>query len=128
MVFGVIMGVWIAAVGAYSFYFAYMMKQTGTIKAGWIISKEVQLKESRDLPAFIRIAIKKTNIFAWIAVVGGLFIIVGEALKVHSVMAVSMVVLIAAYIWYSSAMRKAEKQYLSVDLKKKRIKKINKKQ
>lgn len=123
MIFGIIMGVWIAAVGAYSFYFAYMMKQTGTIKAGWIISKEVQLKESRDLPAFIETAVKKTNIFAWIALSGGLFTIAGEALKVHSVMAVCMFVLIVAYVWYTVTIRKAEKLYLTVhsDKKKKKL-------
>lgn len=122
MIFGVIMGVWIAAVGAYSFYFAYMMKQTGTIKTGWIISKEVQLKESRDLPAFIQVAVKKTNIFAWIALLGGLFTIVGEAVKVHSVMAVCMLVLIVAYVWYSMTIRKAERQYLTVNSDKKQRK------
>ncbi len=128
MIFGIIMGVWIAAVGAYSFYFAYMMKQTGTIKAGWIISREVQLKESRDLPAFIEIAVKKTTIFAWIALSGGLLTIVGEAVKVHSVMAACMLVLIVAYVWYTMTIRKAEKLYLTVpsDKKKKKTKTIKK--
>lgn len=128
MIFGIIMGVWIAAVGAYSFYFAYMMKQTGTIKAGWIISREVQLKESRDLPAFIEIAAKKTTIFAWIALSGGLLTIVGEALKVHSIMAACMLVLIVAYVWYTMTIRKAEKLYLTVssEKKKKNIKTIKK--
>lgn len=118
-IFGVLMGVWFVVVGAYSYYFAFMMKQTGTIKTGWIVSKEVQLKESRDLPGFIEAVCKKTNIFATIAMAGGFLFIIGAAANMFTLMLVCMLVLIVAYIWYSSLVRSAEKKYLSPDLKKK---------
>lgn len=119
MIFGIIMGVWILGVGAYSFYFAFMMKQTGVIKTGWIVSKNVQLKDSKDLPKFIEIAVKKTNIFAIIATAGGFLFLIGAATNFFTLMFFCMILLIGTFIWYSSVIRSAEKKYLSPPLKKK---------
>ncbi len=123
MIFGIIMGVWFIAVGVYSYYYAFMMKQTGTIKTGWIVSKNVQLKESRDLPAFVEEVGKKTTIFATIATVGGFLFIIGAVINFLVLMLVCMLVLIIAYVWYSSTVRSAEKKYLAPSLKKKMNKK-----
>lgn len=123
MVFGMVMGVWFIVVGAYSFYFAFMMRQTGVIKTGWIVSKNVQLKDSRDLPAFIEIAVKKTNIFAAIATIGGFLFLIAVATNFFTLMLVCILVLIGAYVWYSSVIRSAEKKYLSPSLSKKNKKK-----
>lgn len=112
VIFGIVMGVWFVAVGVYSFYYAFMMKQTGTIKTGWIVSKDIQLKESRDLPAFIEVVGKKTNVFASIATVGGFLFIIGAIINQGMLMILDMVVLFVAYIWYSSTVRKAEKKFL----------------
>ena len=123
MIFGIIMGIWFMAVGVYSFYYAFMMKHTGTLKTGWIVSKSLQLKESRDLPAFIEVAVKKTNIFAWIATVGGFVFIAAVVANFFILMLLCMLVLIGAYIWYSTGIRNAERQYLTPGLNKKKKRK-----
>lgn len=122
-IFGVIMGIWFIAAGVYSFYYAFMMKQTGTIKTGWIVSRQVQLKESRDLPGFIAVVGKKTSTFAAIATIGGFLFVIGVMANQGMLMALCMMVLLCAFVWYSSAVRSAEKQYLAPSLKKKNKKK-----
>lgn len=122
-IFGIVMGIWFVAAGVYSYYYAFMMKQTGTIKTGWIVSKEIQLKESRDLPGFIDAVCKKTSVFATIATVGGFLFIIGAIANKLVLMLVCMLVLFVAYVWYSSVVRSAEKKYLVPDLKKKMNKK-----
>lgn len=117
-IFGIIMGIWFVAVGIYSFYYAFMMKQTGTIKAGWIVSRELQLKESRDLSGFIGTVYGKTNIFAGIATVGGFLFIIAVASNKLVLMLLCMLVMFIAYIWYSVVVRKAEKKYLAPENKK----------
>lgn len=127
MIMGMFLGVWFMAVGIYSFYFAFMMKQTGVIKTGWIISRSVQLKESKDLPAFIEIAVKKTNIFAILATIGGVLFIVAVTANFFILMLLCMFVLFGGYVWYSSVIRRAEKKYLSTPLKKKNERKSKRK-
>ena len=122
---GIVVGIWMIGVGAYCLYCAFMMKQTGTIKTGFLVSRDVQLKDSRDLPAFIEIAWKKSLIFGCIAVAGGALFLIGQIVPSYTLMLICMLVIVIAYVWYSSTLRSAEKQYLSPPLRKK-AKHINK--
>lgn len=119
MIFAVIIGIWFILIGLYSFYFASAMKRTGTIKAGWMVSRNIQLTECKDIPGYIEYVYPKTIIFAAIVVVMGLVLIIGEALSVHAVSAVSILVLGVTYLIYSSIMSKAQKTYLTKSLKSK---------
>ena len=121
----ILLGVWMVAVGAYCLYYAFMMKQTGTLKTGFIVSKEIQLKESRNLPAFLEIAIKKCKIFGIFAVSGGAVFIIGYLVNNvygHAFMLLALLVMFGAYVWFSSTLRSAEKEHLLPSLKKKRKK------
>lgn len=124
MIYGVILGVWMIAVGVYTLYYAFMMEKTGMIKAGWIIGRDTQLKESRDLPGFVSVAKKKCFIFGWLASIGGILFIFGYIYDWYGVLAVDMLVLIIAYVWFSMTIRKAEKKYLAVDKKEKKRRKL----
>lgn len=117
MIWGILLGVWFVAIGGYSVYFAADMKKTGTLKAGWVVSKGIQLKEDSDVPAFIRKVDKHTKIFAVVSIVAGALIVVGETIKVHSITVVCLVILLCFFIWYSTVVRKAEKKYLLEDKK-----------
>lgn len=122
----ILLGIWMIAVGGYCLYYAFMMKQTGTLKTGFIVSREIQLRESRDLPTFIVLAIKKCLIFGAIAVAGGLFFIIAYVMDNvygHALMLLSLIVMFGAYVWFTSTLRSAEKKYLLPSLKKKTGKK-----
>lgn len=122
---GIIVGIWFAGVGVYCLYYAFMMKKTGTIKTGFLVSRDVQLKDSKNLPAFVTIAQKKSLIFGSIAVVGGILFVIGQIIPSYILMFICLIVLLVSYIWFSSTLRSAEKKYLAPPLRnrKKRTKK-----
>lgn len=109
----IVIGIWFILLGAYSFYYASSIKSTGNIKAGWIVGKNVQLKNCKDTRGFINAIYQKTMIFAAVAVVGGFGIIIGQLVKVVFVELIAMIVLVICYFWYSSSVKSAEKTYLS---------------
>ena len=119
MIFGIIVGVWFIIVGVYSFYYADSTMKTGNVKAGWIVSKNVQLTNCKNPKGFIDAIYKKTNIFATVDVLGGIGIIVGTALNIYVIELVCLIILLGFYFWYSSAIKAAEKTYLSPSFKKK---------
>jgi len=122
-----IVGIWFIAVGAYSFYYAASTKRDGSnIKAGWIVGRNIQLKNCKDTKGFIKAIYKKTIIFASIDIVCGFGLIIGQyATGVgYVIQIVSMVVLVGAYLYYSSAIKSAQKTYLSPSFKAKANRKL----
>lgn len=118
-IIGIIVGIWFIGVGAYCLYYAFMMKKTGTLKTGFLVSRDVQLKDSSNLPAFVKVAEKNSRIFGCIAAVGGILFLIAQIMPSYTLMLVCLVVMIAAYIWYSSTLRSAEKKYLAPPLRNK---------
>lgn len=115
-----IVGLWFIGIGAYSFYYAYATKKDGeNIKAGWIVGKNIQLKNCKDTKGFIKAIYNKTVVFAAIDIIGGIGIIVGQyAAGAGSVVqAFFMLVLVISYLYYSSAVKSAQKTYLSPSFK-----------
>lgn len=122
-----IVGIWFIGVGAYSFYYAASTKQDGSnIKAGWIVGRNIQLKNCKDTKGFIKAVYRKTIIFACVDIAGGLGIIIGQyATGIgYVIQIISMVVLVIAYLCYSSAIKSAQKTYLSPSFKAKANKKL----
>lgn len=120
----IIVGVWFMVLGAYSFYYASFTMKTGNIKAGWIVGKNIQLKNCKDTKGFINAIYKKSNIFATVDIVGGLGIIVGQLIDFYVLQLISMAVLIGFYFWYSSSVKDAQKKYLSPSFKAKATRKL----
>ncbi len=120
----IIVGIWFIALGAYSFYYASSSKKSGDIKAGWIVGKNIQLKNCKDTKGFINAIYQKTIIFAIVDVCGGLGIIIGTLIDFVVIELISMIVLIVFYFWYSSAVKNAEKKYLSPSFKAKATRKL----
>lgn len=126
-VIGLIVGIWFIAVGAYSFYYAAAIKQDGkNIKTGWIVGRNIQLKNCKDTKGFINAIYKKTLVFAGIDIAGGLGFIIAQYIpKVGYVMKiVCMLVLVIDYFIYSSAIKTAQKTYLSPSFKSKANQKL----
>lgn len=109
----IIVGIWFMALGAYSFYYASSTKKTGNIKAGWVVGKDIQLKNCKDTKGFINAIYNKTLIFASVDMAGGLGIIIGQLVDVYVVELICMIILVVFYFRYSSQVKDAQKKYLS---------------
>lgn len=120
----IIVGLWFVVIGVYSYYYASVTKKSGNIKAGWIVGRNIQLKNCKDTSGFVNAIYQKTLIFATIAVVGGLGIIIGQLVNVYAIELICMVALVFAYFWYSSLVKAAEKKYLSPSFKAKAKRKL----
>lgn len=118
MIYAIIVGMWFVLIGLYSFYFAFSMKKTGTIKAGWMVSRNIQLTECKNIPGYIDYAYPKTMIFGSIVVIMGILLMIGAAVSFHAISAISILVLVVTYFVYSSMMSRAQKEYLTKSLKK----------
>lgn len=118
MVVAIIIGMWFILIGVYSFYFASSMKKTGTIKAGWMVSRNIQLTDCKDIPGYITYVYPKTMRFATLVVAMGFLLIIGEAMSLHIISAVSIMVLGISYVSYTSTMTRAQKTYLTRNLNK----------
>ena len=69
------------------------------------------------MPGFIEAVCKKTNIFATVATIGGFLFILGVMINQGLLMLICLLVLIVFFVWYSSVVRSAEKEYLLPSLK-----------
>lgn len=123
-ILGLILGLWFIAIGAYCFYYASATKKTGDVKSGWIVGKNVQLTNCKNPQAFIDAIYQKTKLFGGAAILGGLGIIIGTAIKIYLIELISMVFLVIFYFWYSSVVKTAQKKYLSPSFRAKANRKL----
>lgn len=118
MILAFIIGVWFIVIGLYSFYFANNMKKSGNIKAGWMVSRNIQLTDCKDIPSYITYTYSRTLVFASLVILFSLMLIIGESIQLHLLSAISILALGIIYIWYSACMNRAQKKYLTQKLKK----------
>lgn len=120
----IIVGVWFIALGAYSFYYASFSKKSGNIKAGWIVGRDIQLKDCKDTKGFINAIYNKTLMFATVDVVGGAGIIIGQLIPLYVMQLICMIILVVFYFWYSSKIKTAQRKYLTPSFRAKAKRKL----
>ncbi len=113
MVIAVVLGIWIIAVGAYMIYYANSMKKTNSVKAGWMVSKDLQLGDCKDIPGYIEAVYPKTIFFGVAVIVLAVLFIIFEVLKQIAFAGLCFFVLIILLVWYSIFMSNAQKKYLT---------------
>lgn len=110
---GLINGILIGC-GLYMAYMAYLMKAKGELKTGWLVSKNIDLKKSKDLPGYIKYMFGRTMIFAVITIgygVMGMYDLYVASLG--NVMLAAMVIFFAILLWYAYESVNASKKYLA---------------
>jgi hypothetical protein len=110
---GLIDGI-IFACGVYLLYSAYLMKTKGELKVGWLISKNVNLDRSKDVPGYISYMYPKVLIFSICTLIYG-------AMGFYStyygnlgiIQTVTFGVFFVVVVWFAFISTKASKKYLS---------------
>lgn len=103
----------IAASGIYLIYTAIMMKRTGEIKSGVIVSKEVDVNQIKDKEGFIRYMYGKVMVIGILAVAVGAGSIINTNLNGPAYLSlVGIGGYLAVLIFYAVASAKARKKFI----------------
>jgi hypothetical protein len=111
---GLIDGI-VLACGFYMLYSAYLMKVKGELKVGWLVSKNINLERSKDIPGYINYMYSKVIAFAISTIIyGGIGIYSTYYKPLGIIQAVSFGIFFVIVILFAIISTKATKQYLSI--------------
>lgn len=103
----------IAASGIYLIYTAVMMKRTGEIKSGVLVSKEVDVNQIRDKKGFIEYMYGKVLVIGILAVALGAGSIVNTNLNGPAYLSlIGIGAYLAVLVFYAVASSKAKKKFI----------------
>ncbi|WP_099468288.1 hypothetical protein [Konateibacter massiliensis] len=110
---GIIDGI-ILACGVYMLYSAYLMKTKGELKVGWLVSKNVNLQKSKDLPGYINYMYPRVLFFAVCTLI---YSVVGLYSSYYAALGMIQTVTFGGFfvivVWFAYVSTKASKKYLS---------------
>ncbi|KAB1439518.1 hypothetical protein [Candidatus Galacturonibacter soehngenii] len=111
---GLIDGI-IFACGVYMLYSAYLMKTKGELKVGWLVSKNVNLERSKDVPGYISYMYPRVLFFAISTLI---YSFVGfynaYITSLGIVQTVTFFGFFAVVVWFAIISTRASKKYLSM--------------
>lgn len=111
---GIIDGI-IFACGVYMLYSAYLMKTKGELKVGWLVSKNINLERSKDVPGYIRYMYPRVLIFASCTLVYSIIGLYSTYFSpLGTVQTITFAGFFAIVIWFAYISTKASKKYLSI--------------
>lgn len=111
---GLIDGI-IFACGIYMLYSAYLMKTKGELKVGWLVSKNINLERSKDVPGYISYMYPRVLVFGFCTLFYGalgLFSLYYTLLE--TVQMAIFILFFVIVIWFAYISTKASKKYLSM--------------
>ncbi len=110
---GLINGILVGC-GLYMAYMAYLMKAKGELKAGWLVSKNIDLSKSKDLPGYIKYMFGRTIFFAICTTAYGLLGMYDMYVSsLENVIMLAMLVFFALLLWFAYESVNASKKYLA---------------
>lgn len=110
---GSILDIMILACGLYMLYSAYLMKSRGELKSGWLVSKNINLSNSRDVPGYINYMYSKVIIFSIATIIyAGIGIFNTYVYDIMTIQFLGFGVFFIFVIWFAVCSMKATKKYL----------------
>lgn len=111
---GLIDGI-VLACGVYMLYSAYLMKVKGELKVGWLVSKNINLQRSKDVPGYINYMYPRIIVFAICTIIYG---VIGVYSTYYSplgmIQVASFVLFFVAVVFFAVISTKASKKFLSM--------------
>ncbi|OYO89984.1 hypothetical protein CG709_13470, partial [Lachnotalea glycerini] len=113
--FGGLIDVIILACGSYMLYSAYLMKTKGELKAGWLVSKNINLEKSKDIPGYIHYMYPKVLVFSICTIFYGMIGVYSTYINTLGlIQTITFFTFFIIVIWFAYVSTKASKNYLSV--------------
>lgn len=110
---GLIDGI-IFACGIYMFYSAYLMKTKGELKVGWLVSKNINLERSKDVPGYINYMYPRVLFFAICVLIYSVINFYSTYLSsLGMIQMATFVLFFIVVIWFAYISTRASKKYLS---------------
>jgi hypothetical protein len=111
---GMIDGLMLAC-GIYMLYSAYLMKTKGELKVGWLVSKNINLERSKDVPGYIRYMYPRIVAFSVCTIIYGLIGVYSTYYKpLGMIQIASFAVFFVLVVYFAVVSTKASKKYLSM--------------
>lgn len=111
---GLIDGI-ILACGFYMIYSAYLMKTKGELKVGWLVSKNINLERSKDIPGYIDYMYSKVIAFAICTIIyGGIGLYSTFYTPLGIIQVASFGIFFVIVVLFAIISTKATKKYLSM--------------
>lgn len=114
MAFGGLIDGIIFACGIYMLYSAYLMKTKGELKVGWLVSKNIDLKKSKDVSGYINYMYPRVIIFSICTLIYSFVGFYGT--YVASLGLISTVTFFGFFVvvvWFAIVSTRASKRFLS---------------
>lgn len=105
----------VLACGIYMLYSAYLMKTKGELKVGWLVSKNINLERSKDVPGYIEYMYSKILVFAVCTIIYGAIGVYSTYYKpLGMIQTASFGIFFVVVICFAVVSTKASKKYLSM--------------
>jgi hypothetical protein len=115
MDFGGLIDGLVLACGFYMLYSAYLMKTKGELKVGWLVSKNINLSRSKDVPGYINYMYPRILIFSVCTIIYGMIGVYSSYYKpLGIIQTVALVIFFIIVVVFAVISTKASKKYLSI--------------
>lgn len=100
--------------GIYMLYSAYLMKTKGELKAGILVSKNVNLERSKDLPGYIQYMYPRSIIFAvGILIYSTVALYSAYVTDLGTIPIITSGIFIVVVVWFGVVSMRANKKFLA---------------